>query len=186
MKEQPFIDIDGLVSGERRTYQQVFDLFYEALCCFVNRYVKDVAVCEDCVQKAFIALWDNRTAIASEAHLKSFLYQVSYRNALNYLRHEQIKADYLSELQHEMEEQRSFIGGVLEEEVERILRQTEQSLPPRCKEIFILSMQGKSTEEIAVLLGVSENTVKTQKKIAYKRLKQHVKDLYLLMLLLMQ
>lgn len=182
MKEQPVINMNGLVSGDRRTYQQVFNLFYDALCCFVNRYVKDVAACEDCVQKAFVALWDNRMTIASEIHLKSFLYQVSYRNALNHLKHEQIRTNSLSELQYELEDQRSFIHDVLEEEVERILRLTEQELPPKCREIFVLAMQGKSTEEIAAQLGVSENTIKTQKKIAYKRLKQHVHDLYLLMI----
>lgn len=49
-----------------------------------------------------------------------------------------------------------------------------------------LAMQGKDNEEIARLLGVSENTVKTQKKIAYKKLKQKIAEVTMLLLLLNQ
>ena len=62
----------------------------------------------------------------------------------------------------------------------------EQELAPKCREIFKLAMQGKDNEEIARLLGVSENTVKTQKKIAYKKLKQKIAEVTMLLLLLNQ
>lgn len=75
---------------------------------------------------------------------------------------------------------------MIEEEVERILAETEFELPPKCREIFKLAMQGKDNEEIARLLGVSENTVKTQKKIAYKKLKQKIAEVTMLLLLLNQ
>ena len=75
---------------------------------------------------------------------------------------------------------------MIEEEVERILVKTEQELAPKCRESFKLAMQGKDNEEIARLLGVSENTVKTQKKIAYKKLKQKIAEVTMLFLLLNQ
>ena len=66
------------------------------------------------------------------------------------------------------------------------MAETEQELAPKCREIFKLAMQGKDNEEIARLLGVSENTVKTQKKIAYKKLKQKIAEVTMLLLLLNQ
>ena len=63
MKLETSIEIQGLVSGDRKVYQQVFDVFYDSLCLFVHRFVEDVAVCEDCVQEAFISLWNNRESI---------------------------------------------------------------------------------------------------------------------------
>lgn len=86
----------------------------------------------------------------------------------------------------ELESQVCFINYVIEEEAERILAETEQELAPKCREIFKLAMQGKDNEEIARLLGVSENTVKTQKKIAYKKLKQKIAEVTMLLLLLNQ
>ena len=168
MQEQTSIKIQGLTVGDRKVYQQIFDTFYHSLCLFTHRFIDDLSVCEDCVQEAFISLWDNREEMASAAHVKSFLYQVSRNNA------------------QELESQVCFINYVIEEEAERILAETEQELAPKCREIFKLAMQGKDNEEIARLLGVSENTVKTQKKIAYKKLKQKIAEVTMLLLLLNQ
>ena len=160
MQEQTSIKIQGLTVGDRKVYQQIFDTFYHSLCLFTHRFIDDLSVCEDCVQEAFISLWDNREEMASTAHVKSFLYQVSRNNALNHLKHERVKSEYMAK-------------GV-------------QELAPKCREIFKLAMQGKDNEEIARLLGVSENTVKTQKKIAYKKLKQKIAEVTMLLLLLNQ
>ena len=186
MQEQTSMQIQGLMIGDRKVYQQIFDTFYHSLCLFTHRFIRDLSVCEDCVQEAFISLWDNREEMASAAHVKSFLYQVSRNNALNHLKHERVKSEYMLEGMQELESQVCFINYVIEEEVERILVKTEQELAPKCREIFKLAMQGKDNEEIARLLGVSENTVKTQKKIAYKKLKQKIAEVTMLFLLLNQ
>lgn len=186
MSLQIVIDVRGLVAGDRKVYQQVFDTFYDSLCVFTHRFVEDISACEDCVQEAFIALWNNREGIETPAHLKSFLYQVCRNNALNYLKHERVKNEYYAQGIQELESQVCFINYVIEEEVERILAVTEQELAPRCREIFKLAMQGMDNEEIAQLLGIAENTVKTQKKIAYKRLKQNIAEIGTLVLLLSQ
>ncbi len=186
MQEQTSIKIQGLTVGDRKVYQQIFDTFYHSLCLFTHRFIDDLSVCEDCVQEAFISLWDNREEMASAAHVKSFLYQVSRNNALNHLKHERVKSEYMTKGVQELESQVCFINYVIEEEAERILAETEQELAPKCREIFKLAMQGKDNEEIARLLGVSENTVKTQKKIAYKKLKQKIAEVTMLLLLLNQ
>ncbi len=186
MQEQTSMKIQGLTVGDRKVYQHIFDTFYHSLCLFTHRFVDDLSVCEDCVQEAFISLWNSRDEMESEAHVKSFLYQVSRNNALNYLKHERVKNEYLAKGLQEIESQVCFINYVIEEEVERILAETEVELPPKCREIFKLAMQGKDNEEIARLLGVSENTVKTQKKIAYKKLKQKIAEVTMLLLLLNQ
>lgn len=186
MQEQTSIKIQGLMVGDRKVYQHIFDTFYHSLCLFTHRFIGDLSVCEDCVQEAFISLWDNREEMASAAHVKSFMYQVSRNNALNHLKHERVKSEYMAKGVQELESQVCFINYVIEEEAERILVETEQELAPKCREIFKFAMQGKDNEEIARLLGVSENTVKTQKKIAYKKLKQKIAEVTMLLLLLNQ
>lgn len=186
MEEQASVKIQGLIVGDRKVYQHIFDTFYHSLCLFTHRYVDDLPVCEDCVQEAFISLWNSRESMVSTAHVKSFLYQVCRNNALNYLKHERVKKAHFAEGVQELEAQVCFINYVIEEEVERILAETEEELPLKCREIFKLAMLGKDNEEIARVLGISENTVKTQKKIAYKRLKQKIAEVTMLLLLLNQ
>ena len=45
-------------------------------------------------------------------------------------------------------------------------------LPDSAQEIMILALNGMKNQEIADELNISINTVKTQKKIAYSKLKQ--------------
>ena len=103
MQEQTSMKIQGLMIGDRKVYQQIFDTFYHSLCLFTHRFIRDLSVCEDCVQEAFISLWDNREEMASAAHVKSFLYQVSRNNALNHLKHERVKSEYMLEGMQELE-----------------------------------------------------------------------------------
>jgi RNA polymerase sigma-70 factor (ECF subfamily) len=184
MEGQEFSLIQRLSGGDRATYTRVFNEFYPALCHFTHRFLDDAQASEDCAQEAFIALWDHRAEMASMAHVKAFLFHVCRNNALNMLKHERVRNDYYTSHREELESRVCFINYAIEEETERLLALTEQQLPPRCKEIFVLAMQGNENEEIAALLGISENTVKTQKKIAYKRLRENIAEMGMLVALL--
>ena len=47
-------------------------------------------------------------------------------------------------------------------------------LPLRCREIFLLYMEGKRNEEIAGMLSLSVETVKTQKKRAMAFIRENL------------
>ena len=57
----------------------------------------------------------------------------------------------------------------------------ESKLPARCREIFLLHMDGKKNEEIATVLGISIETVKTQKKRAIQSIKEQMGTCYFLL-----
>ena len=177
-------DSQKVILNNRHTYQQIFNDMYESLCAFVHRFDANQSICEDCVQEAFISLWEYRDKIETLTHARAFLYQVSRNNILNHLKHECIKNKCILDksLHHTLLS--DWMDCVIEEEVERVLRQTHEELPPKCRHILTLDLQGKSTSEIALLLGISENTVKTQKRLAHKRLKDNISELFTLLLLI--
>ena len=70
-----------------------------------------------------------------------------------------------------------------EQKLEEVIQNALNSLPERCREIFIKSkLEGKKQKEIAEELCISVKTVENQMTIAYKRLKEELKD-YLPLLL---
>ena len=101
----------------------------------------------------------------------------------NYIKHQKIRLRYEQSL-HDLEDKTLFEYFIIEEEVERILLKTQENLPPKCKRIFILAIQGKNNDEIAKELNISVNTVKTQKKIAYRTLKDYIYEITCLLFLL--
>ena len=67
-----------------------------------------------------------------------------------------------------------------DEELEALrqrVRQFINSLPEKCREIFVLAcIEGLKYKEVAERLDVSVNTVKTQVKAAYTKLRAEFKD----------
>ena len=73
----------------------------------------------------------------------------------------------------------------MKEELYERLFSVVDELPPRCREVFLLHLDGKKNEEIAELLNISLLTVKTQKKkaMSYIRERLGVSVLFMLGLL---
>ena len=70
-----------------------------------------------------------------------------------------------------------------EQDIEKIISEVINSLPDKCREIFIKSkIEGKKQKDIAVEMNISLKTVENQMNIAYKKLKSELKD-YLPLLL---
>jgi RNA polymerase sigma-70 factor (ECF subfamily) len=64
-----------------------------------------------------------------------------------------------------------------EPELTELIEKGMQKLPPRCREIFILSrFEGKDNGEIAEMLGISKRTVELQISNALKILRTELKD----------
>jgi RNA polymerase sigma-70 factor (ECF subfamily) len=64
-----------------------------------------------------------------------------------------------------------------EPDIETVIQSAIESLPEKCREIFILSkIEGKKQKAIAQELNISVNTVENQMAIAYKKLKEILKD----------
>lgn len=184
MNKRKYKRIKKLIFDDPKAYHRIFNDMYESLCVFVHRFIPDWAICEDCVQESFISLWGYRDKIDTEQHAKAFLYQTCRNNALNCLKHEDIKQKYFSDKASDDQDEYSWMDWVIEEEVERALRQTNLELPAKCQRVLALVLQGKNNTEIAHQLGISENTVKTQKQMAYKCLKKNISEMFILLLLL--
>lgn len=176
-------DIKSFKAGNRQAFKFVFDKLYTTLCLFTNRFLNDLPASEDIVQETLLTLWNHREEMDSMAHIKAFLYMACSNASLDYIKHLKIKESYQQQ-QIENEITANFEYFVIAEEVEQILLKTQESLPEKCKRIFILAMQGKDNETIARELNISVNTVKTQKKIAYKKLKDFLSDMMCLLILL--
>lgn len=98
---------------------------------------------------------------------KVYLYN-SVRNAsLDYLKHKNIEGSYLQKMLDAHPVYRTGEEdeeGFFSEEVYRQLFETIDALPERCREVFLMYMEGKKNEEVATALHVSIETVKNPKE----------------------
>lgn len=155
----------------------VFRQYYRPLCLYALHYLHDVDEAEDVVQDCFVRMIER----GLPDNPKPFLY-ASVRNAcVDRLRRQNPFATDIapSDLQCAISD---------EEAADRSLREAElwtaiESLPDRCREIFLMSKRdGMTYREIALELSISEKTVEHQVSKALKILRGKRSDLLYVLL----
>ena len=175
--------LQDLQRGKETALEQLYVLFFHALCAFGTRFVRNDAVVADIVQEVFIKVWERRRDFEAIYSLRAFMY-LAVRNAcLNYNRNNarlvQISmSDTVTD--YCLEEEDCWI---VEEEVHRMIEREIELLPEAIKKVFHLTLMDKSIREIAEVLKVSENTVRNQRARAREILKDRLKDKMVLLFL---
>ena len=174
--------IADIKRGDKNAFKKLFDDYYPILCVFAAHYIKDKEICKDIVQDALLAYWEHREEFDDILKVKNFLYTVTRNKCLNHLKHEQIDISHLAE-QEDSEE--GFEAAIIEQETFRMVRKAVEELPAQMRNVILLSMKGLKNHEIADKLQISEGTVHTLKKFAYRKLRESLKGInYTLLLFL--
>lgn len=165
-------------------YKKLFQNKYKTLCLFANRYIDDIESSKDLVQNVFIKIWEDKIEFINEASISSYLYTSVKNKCLDYLKSKNYKAfEKMTPLTMETFESHSFfMREVVILETSDIIEKAINTLPVKCAEIIRLSAKSLTNFEIASALDISINTVKSQKKIAYKRLRPLLKEHFILIL----
>lgn len=184
MKETDLIA--GLQKGEEAALRQLFEQLYPRLCYFARGILHKDIEAEDVVQEAFLKLWRRRRQFGSFAAVRSYLY-ISTRSAcLNILKHERVVHIHeFGEARAPEADETTIAHRLIQAEVAGQLREALNHLPPGCKKVIELGyLEGLRNNEIASLLHVSVNTIKTQKARGLYLLKGWFKAIGILLLLL--
>ena len=166
--------------------KELFDEYYVRLVHFSFQFIGDRDEAEDIVQDAFIKFWDYSTSIADNGlAIKSFLYTSVKNASLNVLRHNKVAEQHI-QLQDRNPIEDSVIHAIVKSEVLSEIYKAVESLPASCQQISRLGyFEGKKNHEIAEELGISINTVKTQKQRALKLLRLRLSPEVLSLLILL-
>ncbi|MCK0147142.1 RNA polymerase sigma-70 factor [Arenibacter sp. F26102] len=161
-----------------KQYKAFFNLLYTPLCLFSNKYIEDLDTSKDIVQDVFIKIWEDKIEFQNENNIKSYLYTSVKNKSIDYLQTKQYRLKDRLSIQNleKLESEDFFSREVVIIETSIIIERAINTLPNKCANIIRLSFKNLSNIEIAMELGISLNTVKTQKKIGYKRLKPLLKD----------
>ncbi len=162
-------------SGDEGALASVFREHYAALASFTLRFVDSRDVSEELVQDLFLSLWARRDQLTDVESFRTYLFRAMRNRALNHLRRKRLERKW--EQENYLPSEPSTPGRTDDEttgkEVAVALERAIAKLPPRCREVFLLSREGGMTyAEIGVSLGISVKTVETQMGRALKSLRQ--------------
>lgn len=174
----------------KEDFEKLYKLYYPKMFAFAKNYVPANEDAENIVQDVFLILWERKEEIEISFTLTTYLFTLVKNRCLNFLRHKLIEEEYNSQMKEEL----GFKLYALEtfnysyqseEELQEVIQRALDTLPERCREVFIKSrIEGLKYKEISDELGISVNTVENQMVTALKKLRVALKDYLPLLLFL--
>ena len=178
MKKSDWQIFSEIKEGNLVTFENLFRKYYQALCNYANKYVKDLDKAEEVVQELFYKLWEKRDKLDINISLKSYLYRSVYNGCLQYLNHRAIEIKYETYYRKQNKEYNSDASEAIRlQELSDIINNTLNALPERCRNIFLLNRyEGLKYREIAKKLSLSIKTVEANIGKALKVLRKNLKN----------
>jgi len=156
-----------IADGDESAFRQLFLHWNQLLAGYVLRITESKELTEEIVQDAFLKIWMVRETLTGINNFKHFLLVVARNQAFDALK-KQLKEQERKRLWEKENKPELYIA---ENDVETsglsLIEQAIDSLPPRRKEVYLLSRHERLTyKEVAVRLGISRESVKTHLKLA--------------------
>lgn len=165
-------------------YKMLFDHLYLDLVVYASNYLFDKASSEDVVQEVFLHLWDHDVNIKTS--LKSYLFAMVRYKCIDILKSINLTDDLnLLDLNANLITEQSS-NQLLEDEenkllYNRVMRVVGQ-LPDQMRKVFELKfLDNLDNSEIAEVLNISINSVRTQLRRAKKKINQLISFVSLLL-----
>ena len=173
--------INRLREGEERAFEYIFHLYYRPLTLFAVKYLGDIEEAKEVVQDFYVRLWSKRESLYIRISLKTYLYQGVRNACINFIKANRVKQRHLLDYESPQHSPADALQAILLAEQEDKLTHAINSLPEKCRQIFLMSRTEKmSNQAIADKLQLSIKTVEAQISIALRRLR----DFFAVILLL--
>lgn len=173
-----------LLIRNQKQFESIFNEYWEELYRSAYLRLKDQAVTEDIVQEVFVDLWQRRESIEIQSSLKGYLLTAVKYKVLKYFNQQaKFRAERLDQIDivAQDDDEMAF------EEVYKNIEVAIDKLSPKCRVIFRMSkIEGLSTEEIAIQLNLSKQTVHNQLSKSMGLVRTEMKHMAPLLILILE
>jgi RNA polymerase sigma factor (sigma-70 family) len=144
-------------SGSRPAFEAIVSRYRRPLVAYCTRFL-GAERAEDAVQQTFVRAWTALTAGEQVRALRSWLYRIAHNTSLNMLRDRALLHEPLSDQIDGVERPDQAVER--RQELQEVLSAV-QALPARQRDAIVLrALEGRSYEQIAQGLGVSDGAVR--------------------------
>ena len=164
--------------GEPEAFEQLIGPLEQLIWRICWHYTGNREAAEDCGQETMIRIWRNLDSYRGDCALESWVYRIAANCCMDFLRKKKRdKSESVEPLREQGFDPADPSPGteeqVVAEDEHRRLREAITQLPEEQREALILTqLQKVPYEEAALLLNVSEGTIKSRVNRAKARLKE--------------
>jgi RNA polymerase sigma-70 factor (ECF subfamily) len=163
--------IGRIASGDRLAMQVLFARHHVRVYRFVLRLVRDESTAEDLISEVFLDVWRQAGRFEGRSAVSTWLLAIARFKALSALRRrpdEELDEEAVAGIEDPSDSPETALE---KKDKSAIIRKCLTGLSAEHREIIdLVYYHEKSVEEVALIVGIPENTVKTRMFYARKRL----------------
>ena len=168
--------IGRIATGDKVAMQVLFARHHVRVYRFVLRLVRDQTKAEDLISEVFLDVWRQAGKFEARSAVSTWLLAIARYKALSALRRrpdEELDEEAAAAIEDPGDDPETALE---KKDKGEILRKCLTALSPEHREIIdLVYYHEKSVEEVAEIVGIPENTVKTRMFYARKRLAELLK-----------
>jgi RNA polymerase sigma-70 factor, ECF subfamily len=168
--------IGRIATGDKVAMQVLFARHHVRVYRFVLRLVRDQTKAEDLISEVFLDVWRQAGKFEARSAVSTWLLAIARYKALSALRRrpdEELDDETAAAIEDPGDDPETALE---KKDKGEILRKCLTALSPEHREIIdLVYYHEKSVEEVAEIVGIPENTVKTRMFYARKRLSELLK-----------
>ena len=168
--------IGRIANGDRLAMQVLYARYHVRVFRFVVRLVRDEAMAEDLISEVFLDVWRQAGRFEGRSTVSTWMLAIARFKALSVLRR-RLDGELDEETASAIEDPTDDPGTALEKkDKSAMIRKCLLGLSAEHREIIdLVYYHEKSVGEVAEIVGIPENTVKTRMFYARKRLAELLK-----------
>jgi RNA polymerase sigma-70 factor, ECF subfamily len=168
--------IGRIATGDRLAMQVLFARHHVRVYRFVLRLVRDESVAEDLISEVFLDVWRQAGRFEGRSQVSTWLLAIARFKALSALRRrpdEELDDETAEAIEDTSDDPEVALD---KKDKSAAIRKCLEKLSAEHREIIdLVYYHEKSVEEVAQIVGIPENTVKTRMFYARKRLAELLK-----------
>ena len=168
--------IGRIASGDRLAMQVLFARHHLRVFRFVLRLVRDESVAEDLISEVFLDVWRQADRFEGRSAVSTWLLAIARFKALSALRRkpdQELDDEAAEAIEDPTDDPEAALG---KKDKAAAMRKCLAGLSAEHREIIdLVYYHEKSVEEVAVIVGIPEATVKTRMFYARKKLGELLK-----------
>lgn len=167
--------LERVAQGDRVAFSQLYRKYQPRLVSYCARLLKDdVAQAADIVDEALFDVWRSANRFEGKSKPSTWIYSIARNKLISWLRKtSEVTLEDESILDALIDPAATPAEELAMDDMQQQLLRLMDQLTDEHREVLKLTyFEDKSVKEVAELLGISENTVKTRMFYARKRLAQ--------------
>lgn len=177
---------------DKKHFEEVYISYFARMKRFAQSYVLREEDAENIVQDIFIDLWDKKLDFANITNISGFLFLSLKNKCIDHIRKkttekkvaDEIQNDFLISLKLKFDSLELLDDKFLaSSDIDAVIHEAINNLPEKCRQIFVMNkFEGIKQKVIADELNISIHTVESQMSIAYRKLKEDLKEYFCVLL----